>query len=58
MTTTTNLSGLQKTGDDLTTLGLAHGWPSTIVRITVWTANWTWFPGLFLLVTVGLLLSV
>ncbi len=49
------LLGIEKVGDEAATLGLRRHWPSGVTHLAAWAQAWAWFPGLFVLITVGLL---
>jgi hypothetical protein len=49
------LLGIEKVGDEATALGLRRHWASGITHLAAWAQAWAWFPGLFVLITVGLL---
>ena len=49
------LLGAEKVGAEAATLGLRRHWPGGLTHLAAWAQSWTWFPGLFVLITVGLL---
>ncbi len=49
------LLNAESDGTEVAGYGLAHGWPDAVVHLAAWFQSWAWFPGIFLLVTVGLL---
>lgn len=53
------LSGLflaiEKVGQLTSQFGSRHGWSGGVVHLAAWSQSWAWFPGLGLVITVGLL---
>jgi hypothetical protein len=49
------LNAINLAGQAVTDLGLAHGWPEGVQFFGAWCTGWTWFPALFVIITIGLL---
>lgn len=48
------LNSINIAGQAVSDLGLAHGWPERVQFFGAWCTGWTWFPALFVIITIGL----
>jgi hypothetical protein len=49
------LNGINSFGQGFAAVGQRDGWPAWLQFFGAWCTGWSWFPGLFLIITIGLL---
>jgi hypothetical protein len=48
------LNSLNHLGEAVALVGLQHSWSPSVTGFGAWLTSWTWFPALFMLITIGL----
>jgi hypothetical protein len=49
------LNAINLAGQAVSDVGLRHDWPEGVQFFGAWCTGWTWFPALFVIITIGLL---